>query len=110
MDWKHFYLSPEWAALRGEALRRDADRCTVARLLGGDCSSVLHVHHLDRDPALALDIDNLATVCASHHPTWEALRRAVLRRREERVPPCRHRHHYDFARRECRRRRARMAA
>jgi 5-methylcytosine-specific restriction endonuclease McrA len=108
MDWETFYLSPDWAALREDVLRRDADRCTVARLLGGDCSSVLHVHHLSRDPRLALDIDNLGTACARHHPMWEAVRRAVQERRPERAARCRHQHRYDSGREACRR--ARTAA
>ena len=109
MEWDALYRSPEWAEVRSAALRRDADRCTVARLLGGDCSATLHVHHLSRDPELALDLDNVATACASHHPSLEAIRRAILERRAPRVPPCRHRHRYDHARRECRRRRERLA-
>lgn len=107
MDWEQFYSQAAWAALREEALRRDGDRCQVARLLGGHCSTSLHVHHLTRNPELALDIDNVATVCSRHHPMWDAVRRAILARRPERGP-CRHRHRYDHARRACRERR--MAA
>ena len=101
MDWELLYRSPEWANVRDLALARDADVCTVARLLGGDCSPVLHVHHLDRNPELALDVDNLGTACARHHPKWEAVRRAVVERRDVALPPCRHVHRYDHARREC---------
>jgi hypothetical protein len=104
MDWETLYLSPEWAALRGDALRRDADRCTVARLLGGTCSDVLHVHHLSRNPELALELDNVGTSCSRHHPTWEAVRRAVVERRDRRSS-CGHNHRYDHARRACRARR-----
>lgn len=104
MDWAHFYLSPEWAALREDALRRDADRCTVARLLGGPCSPTLHVHHLSRKPEHALDLDWVGTTCSAHHPQWEAVRRSVTRVRD--VGPCGHHHRYDHAREECRRRRA----
>ena len=109
MDWEKLYISPEWAALREAALRRDGDRCTVARLLGGDCSFDLHVHHLNRDEALALDLDNVATTCSRHHPTWESVRRSIVEAREPKIPPCRHRHYYDSARRECRERRERLA-
>lgn len=105
MDWEKLYRSPEWAHVRELALARDADVCTVARLLGGDCSPVLHVHHLTREPGRALDVDNVGTACARHHPKWEAVRRAVVARREPEIPPCRHRHRYDHARRECLRRR-----
>ncbi len=109
MDWQELYISPEWHAVRDAALERDGSVCTVARLLGGDCSPLLHVHHLDRRPELALELDNVATTCARHHPMWEAVRRSVLARRAPRVAPCRHRHRYDHARRECERRRARLA-
>lgn len=103
-----FYLSPEWLALRERVLHRDRKRCTVARLLGGDCSGVLHVHHIeprsDR-PDLELDEGNCATVCARHHPQWEAARRFVERSRRP-LPPCNHRHPYKEGRIQCARERA----
>lgn len=55
------------------------------------------------------DEDNVITVCHRHHPQLEAIRRAILRRREIRVPPCRHRHRYDHVRQGCRARRERAA-
>lgn len=107
-----FYTSPAWRDLRARALARDGNRCTVARLLGGTCSGLLHEHHIDPDGD-PLDIDNVGTACASHHATWESLRRAIVRardRREGRIRKCRHKHRYDHARRECAERRARRAA
>lgn len=77
-----FYTSPEWRAVADQARARDGNRCTVARLLGGACLGVLHGHHIDRD-ADPLDIDNVGTTCASHHPRWEALRRALARGRRQ---------------------------
>ena len=106
-----FYLSPEWRSLRERVLRRDGNRCSVARLLGGRCSGSLHVHHIEKRiarPDLALDEDNCATVCAGHHPRWEALRVFLVRCRRP-LPPCRHNHRYDHAREECRRKRAERA-
>lgn len=97
-----FYLTPAWRQLRARVLTRDGYRCTVARLLGGRCSGTLHVHHLlsrRERPELALDEDNLISVCAAHHPQVEALREFVRRRRGRRR--CRHQHRYDHARREC---------
>lgn len=103
-----FYTSPEWLAVREQALHRDGNRCSVARLIGGDCSATLHVHHLkprSEYPELALDLDNLLTVCSSHHPTLEAVRRLLLIVRLDTLPRCNHRHPYESGRRECERRR-----
>jgi hypothetical protein len=108
-----FLSSAEWLAARDAARARDGNACTVARLLGGTCRGVLHVHHIiprSERPDLALDLDNLGTACASHHPRWEALRRALAAIHDEVLPPCPHRHPYASGRRECeeRRRRARQ--
>jgi hypothetical protein len=103
-----FYDSGDWRALSRRAITRDRGRCTVSRLLGGACGGSLHAHHFDPD-ADPLDIDNVGTTCAVHHPTWEALRRAIVRARARLVvAPCNHVHRYDHARRECRARRARQ--
>lgn len=101
-----FYKSPEWRALRARVLARDGSRCTVAQLLGGECRGSLHVHHLDRAEERRLDPDNCGTACASHHPKWEAVRRAIMVQRRP-LPPCRHTHRYAHAQRECDARRAR---
>lgn len=104
-----FYSTPDWRELRERVLARDGNRCTVARLLGGACGGTIHVHHIEprsERPDLELDEDNCASVCASHHPAWEALRRAVERSRRP-LPPCGHFHMYPEGRAECDRRRAR---
>lgn len=104
-----FYTSKEWRELRDRVIRRDGNRCTVSRLLGGDCSAMLQVHHIEarRDrPDLELDPDNCGTVCSAHHPSWEAVRRYVERSRRE-LPPCRHTHPYREGRLQCARERAR---
>src|SRR4051812_31309457 len=83
-----FYSSTPWLRLRKQALARDHGRCTVAHLLGGTCSSTLSVHHIlsrKERPDLAYDLNNLATVCASHHPTWESVRRFLIRQRNRAV-------------------------
>jgi hypothetical protein len=61
------------------------------------------VHHIQpvSDGGNPFRLDNLATVCASHHPRWEALRRQVLKAREPRWRRCRHRHVSREARRLC---------
>jgi hypothetical protein len=103
-----FYTSPEWRALTERVKRRDGNRCTVARLLGGSCSGTLTVHHIEkrRDrPDLELDDDNCATVCSVHHPTWEAMR-AFIEKARRPLPPCGHFHPYRQGRIACERRRA----
>lgn len=99
-----FYNSAQWKVLRAAARERDGNACTVARLIGGDCRGLLHVHHIDPDGD-PLDLDNLGTVCATHHPKWEALRRALVATHE---PPvwrrCRHVHRTREARELCERR------
>jgi 5-methylcytosine-specific restriction protein A len=103
-----FYSSQPWISVRERVLARDGSRCSVSRLLGGDCGGVPHVHHLQarsERPDLALDEDNLLTVCASHHPTLEAVRRLLRVIRLVDLPPCPHRHPYAEGRRQCERRR-----
>jgi hypothetical protein len=77
------YSSLAWRAARRAALDRDGERCTVARLLGGICSASLHVHHLKpvREGGDRFGLDNLVTVCSTHHPQLEGVRRAVLAER-----------------------------
>ena len=109
-----FYTSPELQRVRDRAIARDGKRCSVSRLLGGDCSATLHVHHLKpraEYPELELDLDNLLTVCSSHHPTLEAVRRLILIVRLDTLPRCRHKHPYESGRRACeQRRRAELLA
>lgn len=102
-----FYHSKDWLELRDLVRERDANRCTVARLLGGTCRGVLHVNHIlprSEYPDLELDADNCGTVCASHHPMWEAVARTLRILRGE-LPPCGHHHPYRSGREECDRRR-----
>lgn len=98
-----FYTTPAWRDLRERVLERDGSRCSVGRLLGGDCSGTLHVHHLtprSERPDLELDEDNCGTSCASHHPTWESVAR-TLRLLHGELPPCPHHHPYAEGRRRC---------
>lgn len=98
-----FYSTAAWQRLRQQARTRDGHRCTVSRLLGGDCSGLLHAHHIDPadDP---LDLDNVACVCSHHHPRWESLRRGIMQRREREWKRCPHRHRYAQGRAECEKR------
>lgn len=88
------YTSPEWRDLADRAKARDQHRCTVSRLIGGACHGVLHAHHIEAvaDGGAPLDLDNIGTVCASHHPKWESIRRALIRSRRRDRPRCPHRH------------------
>ena len=91
-------------ATRERVLARDGGRCWVARWLGGECHPTRHVHHIvPRDEGGTDDDDNLATVCASHHPLWERLRQAVLACRGPRWRRCDHRHPYPGGKAECER-------
>lgn len=98
-----------WRTAAARAKRRDANRCTVARLLGGSCRGSLHAHHIVRpeDGGAMFDLENLGTVCAAHHPKWEALRRRLSGDRVEAPVRCPHRHRSAEARAICERRMAR---
>lgn len=105
-----FYHLRDWLDLAERVRVRDGRRCTVARLLGGRCSGVLHVHHViprSERPDLELDPDNCITACACHHPTLEAVRRLIVAILSEDPPRCPHRHPYESGRRACEERRRR---
>jgi hypothetical protein len=106
------YDSQEWRALCVRVRARDGDRCTVQRLLGGACHPQLHVHHLIPVSEGGLPIphdDDAITVCQSHHPLLEGVRRAVLRARDRHVRRCPHAHRTREAREACERRLNRAA-
>ena len=114
MATKNLYSTLHWRASRRAAIERDEGRCTVSRLLGGACSrrGTPHVHHVIpvSDGGDEYALENLATVCPSHHPAWESLRRSLVRARdpEPRVTRCTHRHQSAEARTICERRLARQ--
>lgn len=92
-----------WDEIRARILARDG-ACS-ARFLGGECSPVLDVHHILPRSEGGNDADeNLLVLCHSHHPQLEAMRRAILERREPVRRRCRHRHFYPGARELCERR------
>lgn len=66
-----FYQSPEWRAKRKEIFRRDNNECQRCKRLGkfspADC--VHHIKHLKDYPMLALDNDNLESLCSPCHNT-----------------------------------------
>lgn len=114
MSHSWIYSSDAWKATRSAALARDGNRCTVARLLGGQCGGPLHAHHIVaiEDGGKPFDPDNVGTACRTHHPMWEALRRQLVARLLERpkLPRCPHDHRTRQAREICERRMARRAA
>jgi hypothetical protein len=76
-------------------------RCTVARLLGGDCGgAVAERGRVDGEPVLA---------CESHDALAAPLLAELRRRREPKRPGCRHRHASREARAICEARLARAA-
>jgi 5-methylcytosine-specific restriction endonuclease McrA len=104
------YNTARWRSVRERVLARDGARCTVSRLLGGDCSpGPLHVHHIVpvEDGGAPYDEDNLGTACARHHPTWESLRRRLARARARETIRCPHSHRSLDARLICEARLAR---
>lgn len=71
-----FYLTPEWKALRRQALTRDGNVCVA-------CGSTerLQVDHLlprSRYPHLALDLDNVQVLCI-HCNSSKGTRTAPIR-------------------------------
>lgn len=106
MDMVNVYGTLRWELARTRAIERDRALCTVSRLLGGDCTPGLDVHHIRplSEGGAPFELENLATVCDGHHPMWEALRRNLLRvidRDEERPPRCNHQHRTIEARELC---------
>lgn len=73
---KKFYNSREWVKLRQQALRRDNYECQECKRLGlvklndEDKHKTLDVDHIKEiytHPELALELDNLRTLCIKHH-------------------------------------------
>lgn len=78
---KSFYGSRDWTSLRIEALERDNNECQQCKREGyvtidsikeeGKKKEIkLNVHHIkeiEDYPELALELDNLETVCVFHH-------------------------------------------
>lgn|SRR5690625_1791911 len=72
-DRKNFYLSREWRKLRELALSRDNYECQDCKKEGKVTTRqdmVLEVHHiveLEKEPKLALELNNLKTLCKLCH-------------------------------------------
>lgn len=79
-----FYHWPAWRRLRKLALQRDHGLCRLR--LGPDCTryatEVHHIKPVEDYPELALDLDNLISVCHSCHEKTK-------RRKGRATPPAR---------------------
>lgn len=78
---KKFYRSSSWETLRQQALKRDNYECQMCKHEGkvhldsikveGERKEIkLNVHHIkeiEQHPELALELDNLMTICLDHH-------------------------------------------
>lgn len=73
-----FYKSKEWASIRKEVLKRDNYECQECKRQGKVFTDyhepdkhkrldVDHIKDLEHHPELALDIDNLTTLCVKCH-------------------------------------------
>ena len=83
-----FYKSSVWEKKRLEILERDNYECQVCKEGGGfaPATTVHHLKHLEDRPDLALDNDNLVSVCAACHNREHPERfihRIVHRKRNE---------------------------
>ncbi len=67
--WKAFYKSKEWERKRREILKRDRNACQECRKKGryARANTVHHIIHLKDAPELALDPNNLESVCRECH-------------------------------------------
>lgn len=67
---REFYNSPEWRKTRKEVLERDHYECQWCAAEGKLTNTKLEVDHikeLEYYPELALELDNLRTLCKFHH-------------------------------------------
>lgn len=67
---KRFYDSAAWRKCRDYVLKRDNYLCRICLRNGmklKPADTVHHIKHFDEAPELALDPDNLESICASCH-------------------------------------------
>ena len=69
VEARKFYNSQQWRQMRDYVLRRDGYECQWCKKQGrvtlksDTILEVDHIKELDRHPELALDVDNLRTLC-----------------------------------------------
>ena len=63
----NFYQTKDWYRVRALILRRDAHRCVICSMnvRGKGLARVDHIKPLREAPELALDMNNLRTLCVS---------------------------------------------
>lgn len=87
---RRFYKTAEWKRKRLEILERDNHECQECKREGrfSKGNVVHHVLHLDDRPDLALETDNLLTVCEACHNKLhpERLRRRAIDKKEHIAP------------------------
>ena len=85
-----FYKTAGWEKKRLEILERDNYECQRCKAKGrfGRGNVVHHIKHLEARPDLALEDDNLMTVCERCHNELhpEKLKRAETAKRERITP------------------------
>ncbi|WP_096269495.1 HNH endonuclease [Paucisalibacillus globulus] len=66
---KTFYNSGSWKSLRKQALERDNYECQVCKRAGSynHGQNVHHIKEIEFFPKLALELDNLETLCINCH-------------------------------------------
>lgn len=66
---ERFYHTTAWRKTRKIALRRDNFECQECKRQGGfsKANTVHHIEHLKDRPDLALDLDNLESLCGACH-------------------------------------------
>ena len=89
MTLEEFYKTKQWKHMRAAVLRRDGYRCQICKRYGRirQASTVHHKKHLDEYPELALDPDNLISVCAECHNRLHPEKTAERNRNYRQAPP-----------------------
>lgn len=70
---KQFYNSSAWQRVRQQVLKRDNNECVMCKVEGKVTTrehavlEIDHIEELEQHPELALDINNLRTLCSHHH-------------------------------------------
>jgi 5-methylcytosine-specific restriction endonuclease McrA len=69
MTAEEFYGSGRWQRLRAAILRRDKYQCQMCKRYGKitEAKEVHHIKHFEDYPELAMDPDNLISLCKAHH-------------------------------------------
>lgn len=77
-----FYDSEDWHRKRKQILVRDKYQCTICRRYGKfrDAKIVHHIKPLEEYPELALDDDNLTSLCQSCHNKVHQEKYSLMRR------------------------------